>query len=475
MAELDYQVEGRERVSKYAAYLSEHRARHLEELKEFLRFPSISALSAHKEDMLACADWLVGSLTAVGLQQARVMPTGGHPAVYAEWLGAGPDAPTALVYGHYDVQPVDPLHLWETPPFEPGERDGKLYARGACDDKGQVFMHIKAAETLLQVDGRLPVNLKFLIEGEEEVGSRHLGQFLTEHRDLLRADVVVVSDTSLYGPGIPALTVGLRGLTALQVDLKGARGDLHSGVYGGAVQNTLHALVQLLSTLRSADGRILVEGFYDRVRPISEVEKRQWAALPFNEAAYKAELGVSALFGEPGYSAIERTWARPTLELNGIWGGFTGEGTKTVLPSEAHVKITCRLVPDQDPAEISRLVEAHLRRHLPPGVTLHVEHEKGRGRPVVISPDHPAARAAAAALEEAYGRECFFIRSGGSISVVEDFKSVLGLDTVLMGFGLEDENFHAPNEHFHLENFDTGLRALCAYWPSLAAVAQPPA
>lgn len=457
-------------MSKYDQYLSAHRGRHLEELKAFLRFPSVSALSAHKHDMEACAEWLADAMAAAGLQGAAVLRTAGHPVVYAEWRGAGPQAPTALVYGHYDVQPVDPLPLWETPPFEPSERDGKLYARGASDDKGQVFMHIKAVETLLNVDGKLPVNLKFLIEGEEEIGSRHLKEFLEANRELLQADIVVISDTSLYARGVPAITIGLRGLAALEVHLKGARGDLHSGLFGGAVQNALHALVQLLGTLRSPDGRILVAGFYDRVRPISPVEKRQWAELPFDEEQYKAALGVTELFGEPGFTTLERTWARPTLELNGLWGGFTGEGTKTVLPSEAHAKITCRLVPDQEPEEIQRLVEAHLRQHLPPGVTLRVTPEKGGARPIVIAPDHPAIQAAAAALSEAYGRECFFIRGGGSIPVVETFKTLLGLDSVLMGFGLEDENFHAPNEHFHLENFDTGLRALCAYWPRLAAL-----
>ncbi len=456
-------------MSDYGAYLLAHREQHLDELKELLRYPSVSALSAHREDIWACAGWLAAALTAAGMQEARLMPTGGHPVVYAEWLGAGPQAPTALVYGHYDVQPVDPLHLWQTPPFSPSIRDGKIYARGASDDKTQIFMHIKAAEALMRLDGRLPVNLKLLFEGEEEVGSANLASFIDAHRDLLRADVVVVADSGLYARGVPAITVGLRGLVHVQVDLRGANADLHSGLFGGAVQNALHALVQLLSTLRGPDGRILVEGFYDRVRPLSADDRLQLAAAPFDEAGYMAGLGVQELFGEAGYTTIERSRARPTLEFNGIWGGFTGEGTKTVLPCEAHAKLSCRLVPDQGPDEIRQLIEAHLRKHRPPGVTMQITSHPGAALPILVATDHPATRAATAALTGAYGRECLFTRMGASVPVVEIFKRLLGLDAVLMGFALETENLHAPNEHFHLENFDLGLRALCSYWSRLAA------
>ncbi|MFO7173067.1 MAG: dipeptidase [Bacillota bacterium] len=450
------------------SYLTQHREAHLEELKEFLRFPSISALSAHKEDMVRTAQWLAAALERAGLENARVLPTQGHPAVYAEWLHE-PGAPTALVYGHYDVQPVDPLHLWETPPFEPSIRDGKIYARGAVDDKGQVFAQVKAVEALLRTEGRLPVNLKFLIEGEEEVGSRHLPELLEQHRDLLRADVVVISDTSFFAPDVPAVTVGLRGLVALELTLRGPRRDLHSGVYGGAVQNPLHALVQLLASLRSPDGRILVEGFYDKVRPLSPEEREAWARLPFDPEAFREEVGAPALFGEAGYTPLEQTWARPTLEINGLWGGFTGEGTKTVLPAEAHAKITCRLVPDQDPDEIYDLVAAQLRKNLPPGVTLEVRKEKGKGRPVLTPVDHPAVQAAFDALRETYGKEPVPIRSGGSIPIVESFATILGLPAVLMGFGLPGENEHAPNEHWDLAQFDGATRTLARYWHKLAA------
>lgn len=454
------------------SYLAQHREAHLEELKEFLRFPSISALSAHKEDMVRTAQWLAAALERAGLENARILPTAGHPAVYAEWLHA-PGAPTALVYGHYDVQPVDPLHLWETPPFEPSIRDGKIYARGAVDDKGQVFAQVKAVEALLRTEGRLPVNLKFLIEGEEEIGSRHLPELLEQHRDLLRADVVVISDTSFFAPDVPAVTVGLRGLVALELTLRGPRRDLHSGVYGGAVQNPLHALVQLLASLRSPDGRILVEGFYDKVRPLSPEEREAWARLPFDPEAFREEVGAPALFGEAGYTPLEQVWARPTLEINGLWGGFTGEGTKTVLPAEAHAKITCRLVPDQDPDEIYERVEAQLRKNLPPGVTLEVRKEKGKGRPVLTPVDHPAVRAAFDALRETYGKEPVPIRSGGSIPIVESFATILGLPAVLMGFGLPNENEHAPNEHWDLAQFDGATRTLARYWHKLAAALGP--
>jgi acetylornithine deacetylase/succinyl-diaminopimelate desuccinylase-like protein len=448
------------------AYFREHRDEHLNQLKEFLKIPSISALSAHKQDMRTAAEWLAAELKRVGMTRVEIMETGGHPAVYAERCDQ-PAGPTALIYGHYDVQPVDPLHLWTTPPFEPEIRENKLYARGASDDKGQVFMHVKAIEAILQGDGKLPVNLKMLIEGEEEIGSANLERFVAEHKDLLQADLVVISDTALYAPGVPSLTYAVRGLADLEVQVTAAKSDLHSGVYGGAAPNAVQALVQLLATLHRPEGGVAVEGFYDGVRELSPEEKESFAALGFDEEQLKRELHVTTLVGEPGFSALERLWARPTLELNGIFGGFQGEGTKTVIPARAGAKITCRLVPDQDPVKVTEAIEAHLKAHCPPGVTLEVI--KRAGAPACITPvDHPAIRAAMASLAEAYGTEARFIRCGGSIPVVATFQEVLGLPSVLMGFGLEDENFHAPDEHFHLENFDTGLRALCSYWYRLA-------
>lgn len=447
-------------------YFREHRDEHLNQLKELLRIPSISALSVHKADCRRAAEWLAAELKRVGMTRVEILETGGHPAVYAERLDS-PGKPTALIYGHYDVQPVDPLNLWNTPPFEPAVRDGKLYARGASDDKGQVFMHVKVIEALLQQEGKLPVNLKLLIEGEEEIGSENLERFVAAQKDLLQADVVVISDTGLYARGVPSLTYALRGLAAMEVHVTGAKGDLHSGLFGGAAPNAVRSLVQLLATLYRPDGGVAVQGFYDGVQGLSAEEKQSFASLDFSEAAYAQELGVTALPGEPGFTALERLWARPTLELNGVYGGFQGEGTKTVIPAKASAKITCRLVPNQDPTHVLDAIEAHLRANCPPGVSVEVVRQGGS--PAAITPiDHPAIRAAMAALKEAYGKESKFIRGGGSIPVVGMFQQVLGTPSVLMGFGLEDENFHAPNEHFNLENFDTGMRALYLYWHLLA-------
>ncbi len=456
-----------DRAASYDSYLKQHRSEQLAELNEFLRIPSISALSEHKPDVRRAAEFLAKALHQLGFDAVEVIPTKGHPLVYGERL-EGPGRPTVLVYGHYDVQPVDPLNLWETPPFEPAIRDGQLYARGASDDKGPVFMHLKAVETLLAVDGRLPVNLKFLVEGEEEVGGEHLDEYIRTHREKLAADAVVISDTTMYARGLPAICTGLRGLTALQVDVYGANTDLHSGLFGGAVENPLNALARLVASLHTKDGAVAVSGFYDRVRPATPAELESIASLPFADGEYQAELGVPALAGEPGYSTLERLWVRPTLDANGMWGGFQGEGTKTVIPSEGHVKITCRLVPDQEPAEIFSLVAAHLKRNCPPGVRIEVRQMEG-ARPSVVSTDHPAVEAAAHALQESYGVKPAYIRMGGSIPVVQTFQEELQAPVVLIGFGLPDEKFHAPNEHFDLGNFDLGLRTLCRYWNELAA------
>lgn len=452
----------------FEAYFAENREAHLTELNELLRIPSISALSEHKADMQKSAEWLADALKRAGMDNVKLMPTKGNPVVYAEWLKAE-GKPTVLVYGHYDVQPVDPLHLWETPPFEPTVRDEKLYARGASDDKGQTYMHIKALEALLQTTGTLPLNFKFCIEGEEEIGSPNLDAFVEEHKNLLAADVLVISDTTMLERGKPAICYGLRGLCALQIDVKGAKGDLHSGLFGGAIHNPIHALVELLATMHDQDGNITVDGFYDHVQELTDGERAAFQALGQDEEKARQELGVPELYGEKGYSMVERTWVRPTLEINGIYGGFQGEGTKTVIPSEAHAKITCRLVPNQDPDEILALLQAHIQKHAPAGVTVNVQ-LFDKGRPFVTPFDHPAIQAAARAYEKAYGVGPAYTRMGGSVPIVETFGRLLDVPVVLMGFGLPDENFHAPNEHFNLENFDKGLLALCHYWYELENV-----
>ncbi len=442
-------------------YFTEHREKHLEELKSFLRIPSVSALSEHESDMQKGAEWLVQSLQDAGLENVCIDPTDGHPLVYADWLHAE-GKPTILVYGHYDVQPVDPLHLWETSPFDPHVRDNKLYARGASDDKGQVFMHIKAVEALLRLNGELPVNMKFILEGEEEIGSPSLPKYVEEHKEQLAADIIVISDTGMQGPGRPAVCYGLRGLAGIQIDVKGPKGDLHSGLYGGAVQNPLHAIVEILQSFRDTEGVIQVEGFYDDVLPVSDEERAEFAALEFDLEKEKADLGITEDFGERGYSYVERTWIRPTLEINGVTGGFSGEGIKTVLPSEASSKITCRLVPDQDPDDIVAKLKAHVEAHKPAGVTVEIT-EFDKGKPFLTPFDHPAIQAAGRSYEKIYQVPTAFTRMGGSIPIVAAFDEILGLPVVLMGFGLASENFHAPNEHFHLENFDKGLRVISDY------------
>lgn len=448
-------------ASQIDKYFKDHRQAHLEELKGFLRIPSISSLSEHKADMQKGAEWLVKSLTKAGLENVRIDETDGHPLVYADWLHAE-GKPTILVYGHYDVQPVDPLHLWETSPFDPHVRDNKLYARGASDDKGQVFMHIKAVEALLEMDGELPVNMKFILEGEEEIGSPSLPKYVEDNKDKLSADIIVISDTGMQGPGRPAVCYGLRGLAGIQIDVNGPKGDLHSGLYGGAVQNPLHAIVEILESFRDKEGVIQVEGFYDDVRPVSDEERAEFAALEFDLEKEKAELGINEDFGESGYSFVERTWIRPTLEINGITGGFSGEGIKTVLPAEASSKITCRLVPDQDPDDIIAKLKAHVEAYKPAGVTVDIT-EFDKGKPFLTPFEHPAIQAAGRSYEKVYQVPTAFTRMGGSIPIVAAFDEILGLPVVLMGFGLASENFHAPNEHFHLENFDKGLRVISDY------------
>lgn len=447
-------------------YFTSKRDEHLQQLTDFLRIPSISALSEHKADMQKAAEWLKHSFEQAGLENTSIDATDGHPVVYGDWLHAE-GKPTILFYGHYDVQPVDPLHLWESGPFDPEIRDNKLYARGASDDKGQVFMHIKAVEALMHENGSLPVNIKFIIEGEEEVGSPNLEKYIEENKEKLAADIIVISDTGMYGPGKPAICYGLRGLAGVQIDVKGAKGDLHSGLYGGGVQNPIHAISEILASFHDKEGTIAVDGFYEDVRPLADEERAAYQALNFDEEALKQEIGVEALFGEKGYSYLEQTWTRPTLEVNGVFGGFAGEGIKTVLPSEAGAKITCRLVPDQDPEDIVRKLRAHIEAHKPAGVTVTVS-EFDKGKPFITPFDHPAIQAAGKSYEKVYNVPTAFTRMGGSIPIVAAFDEILNLPVVLMGFGLASENFHAPNEHFHLENFDKGLRVIGDYYCELA-------
>ncbi|WAA10889.1 dipeptidase [Fervidibacillus albus] len=452
----------------FQQYLNHHRNSHLEQLKEFLKIPSISALSEHKEDVKTAAEWLKTELSKIRMENVQIFETDGHPIVYADWLHAE-GKPTVLIYGHYDVQPVDPIDLWETPPFEPSIRDGKIFARGASDDKGQVFMHLKAVEALFETVGRLPINLKFIIEGEEEIGSPNLPRFVEEHRDLLKADLLVISDTGMIEKGKPTICYGLRGLCGLQIDVKGAKTDLHSGQYGGGVQNAAHALVQLLASFHDKDGKVTVEGFYDQVLPLTDEEKEAFRSLNTDEEQIRQELGVPELFGEKGFSFNERTWVRPTLEINGMASGFQGEGIKTVLPSEATAKITCRLVPNQDPSEIYELLVKHIEANKPAGVTVSVT-PFDKGTPFLTPFDHPAIQAAGRAYEKVYGVKTAFTRSGGSIPIVADFDRILRIPVVLMGFGLPNENFHAPNEHFHLENFEKGMETICHYWQDVSTL-----
>ncbi|MFO7266188.1 MAG: dipeptidase [Bacillota bacterium] len=444
-------------MSTYEAYLQEHRDRHVQELVEFLRIPSVSALPKHAADVRRAAQWTADSLRRIGVPRVEIWETGGHPAVFGEWI-VDEKLPTYLIYGHFDVQPVDPEHLWETPPFEPTLKDGRLYARGAADDKGCVFIPIKAVEALAAVDGRPPVNVKFLIEGEEEIGSPHLPGLLKARAEELRCDAVLCADGGFYRVQQPDITVGSRGICALQIDVKGAKGDLHSGSYGGAIQNPLHALAAIIASFRSPDGKVLVEGFYDDVRELTPREKEELARVPFDEAKFLAEIGVSEPFGEPGYSTLERLWTRPTLEVNGMWGGFQGEGTKTVLPSEAHAKITCRLVPDQDPQKVLDAIEAHVRKHTPPGVTVTVTKYAGSAPAYLMLPDHPVLEKAKAVLAEVYGEEPVLTRTGGTLPVAAMVKSILKTDFIFFSFSDPDTQVHAPNEFFRLESFDKGVR-----------------
>jgi acetylornithine deacetylase/succinyl-diaminopimelate desuccinylase-like protein len=446
-------------------YLATHADERLEQLKELLRIPSVSAQPVHQPDTHRAAEWVRDQLTAAGLT-AELVPTAGYPILYAEWTGA-PGAPTALIYGHYDVQPPDPLDQWITPPFEPTVREGRLYARGATDDKGQMFTHIKSVEAWMNTAGRLPINVKFVIEGEEEVGSNNLDLFLEQHRDRLQCAVAVISDTAQFAPGVPAITYGLRGILACEVTLRGPKQDLHSGVFGGSVTNPANALAKLIASLHDDHGRVQIPGFYDDVVDLTAEERRDFANLPFNEASYLQSLGVSAPHGEAGFTTLERRWARPTCDINGMISGYTGVGPKTIVPAQSLAKITCRLVPNQDAKKITASLKAFLESRLPPGIRM--EFHEHHGAPAVVCDLHsPYMAAAREAVAAGFGKPPVMIREGGSIPVVGSFKRILGVDTLLLGWGQNTDNLHSPNESFRLEDFHNGTRASAHLWAALA-------
>ncbi|MDB4913070.1 MAG: peptidase [Gemmatimonadetes bacterium] len=447
------------------AYLGAHDARITQELFDFLRIPSVSARSEHDVDTAHAAEWTAASLRAAGLE-ATVHQTAGHPVVVGEWRGAPAGAQTVLVYGHYDVQPAEPLELWTSPAFEPTVRDGRLYARGSVDDKGQLFLHIKALEAHLAVRGKLPCNVIVLAEGEEEVGSAHLAPFIEANAQRLACDAVVISDSAMFAPGLPSILSSLRGLAYFEINVQGPAQDLHSGSYGGAIVNPAMALARILSTFHDASGKIAIPGFYDAVAEWPAHVRTQMKSLPFDDEHFRAEAGSPALGGESGYTVLERLWTRPTCEVNGLLSGYTGEGAKTVLPARAMAKVSCRLVPDQDPAEIERLMKAHVANVAPAGVTATVTHLHG-GRPWRAELNGPLFDAARRALAAAFGTEPVITGEGGSIPVVGDFARILHAPVLLVGFGLPGENAHAPDEWMSMENFTTGMRAIATLWDEL--------
>ena len=444
----------------YESYLEQHQPRFLEEMLAFLRIPSISAIPAHTADVARAAEWVAARVASAGLEHVAILPTGGHPVVYADWLHA-PGKPTVLIYGHFDVQPVDPVGLWTHPPFEPHVENGKVYARGASDDKGNMLVPILALEALLQSAGHLPVNVKVFFEGQEEIGSPQIGAFLPQHKERFACDLVLSADGGQYSEHEPEILVALRGGCGVQIDVKAAKMDLHSGLYGGIVMNPIHALVMILNSMRAPNGVITVEGFYDAVRPLSPEDRERIAAVPYALETVKADLQIPTTFSEAGYTPREASWARPTLEVNGIWGGFQDEGIKTVLPSEAHAKITCRLVADQDPEQIVALLQAHVERHTPPGVTVATTPLAFRAYPYLAPTDFPGNQAAREILLELYGREPYYVRSGGSIPVCSLFEKHLGAYTASFGFGIGDERQHSPDEFYRLASFRRGQTAYC--------------
>ncbi len=452
-------------LSQALAYLKDNSDRFLAELEAFLRIPSVSTTAEHKDDIARAANWVADNLRAIGARKVAVYPTAGHPVVYGELPATRENAPTVLVYGHYDVQPAEPLELWENPPFEPTVRGERLYARGATDMKGQVMASLKAVEAAAHAG--LPVNVKFVIEGEEEIGSPDLAGFIAEHKDLLAADVCLNPDSGMLGADWPTITYALRGLAYFELRVYGPEHDLHSGIYGGVVHNPAQALAELIAGMHDENGRITLPGFYDRVRPLSDEERKALAKLPFDPTAfYLKQTGVPQLWGEPEYTPIERTGARPTLEINGLYSGFIEEGAKTVIPSYAMAKISCRLVPDQDPDEVAGQLKAYLKAHAP--ATIRWELDVMAGAPASVTDIHtPAVKALAKAMEDTWGTQPFYRREGGSIPVVGQMQQILGLDSVLTGFGLPDGNLHAPNENLHLPTWRKGMEALVRFFFAL--------
>src|ERR1043165_3320244 len=456
-------------ASPAVSYARSNQARFLNELKDLLRIPSVSTLTEHKADVQKAAEFVAADLRRIGMENVQVIPTKGHPLVYADWLHASGKA-TVLMYAHYDVQPPDPLNEWITPPFEPTERNNNLYARGAVDDKGQLWMEVKALESLMQSGGgKLPINVKVLIEGEEEVGGESIAEYVRKEKARLKADFALVCDTELFAPNLPTLCVGLRGLVYTEIEAVGAKVDLHSGMYGGAAPNPIFALIEIISKLKDSKGKILIPGFYKGVKAPSKDELKAWKRLPFNEEHYrKTEVGSKVLTGEPGYSVMHRTWARPTLEVHGMPGGFTAPGAKTVIPARAFAKVSMRLVPNQDPDDILKGYTAYVTNLTPKGIETNIK-VWSKGPACVVGTNNPFIKAATQALHEVFKKDTVFIRSGGSIPIVTDFQDVLKIPSVMMGFGLPDDNLHAPNEKFHIPNFYRGIESIIGFFEKLGA------
>ncbi len=448
-------------MEKLNAFIEENKDRFIEELFGLIRIPSVSSKSEHKPDMQSATEYIKKSLLEAGADMAEVIPTDGHPVVYAEKI-IDPSLPVVMVYGHYDVQPAEPLELWKSPPFEPEIRDGKIWGRGADDDKGQLFMHVKAFEYLVNND-KLPCNVKFMIEGEEEIGSPSLGKFCEANSDKLKCDVILVSDTAMIGRDAPSITTGLRGLSYMEVEVTGPNRDLHSGLYGGAVVNPVNVLAKMIASLTDENNRITIPGFYDDVIEASDEERKGMANAPFDEEQYKKEIDVDNLGGEAGYSTLERTGIRPSLDVNGIWGGYTGEGAKTILPSKAYAKISMRLVPNQDYRKVDEMFKSHFESIAPPGVRVNAKLLHG-GQGYVSPIDHPAYRAASKAYEDTFGKKPIPYRSGGSIPIISLFEKILGVKSILMGFGLESDAIHSPNENYPLWNFYKGIETIPLFY-----------
>jgi len=453
-----------------AEYIESKRDAHLKELAEFLKIPSVSTKSEHKPDIERAAKWVADKLRAAGMEKVEILPTGGHPMAYAEWLKA-PGKPTVLFYGHYDVQPAEPLDKWTTPAFEPAVRNGNLYGRGTADDKGQIHIHFAAIEALMKVEGKLPINLKVMIEGEEEVGSVNLWNFVEKYRERLKADALVVSDTSMLARGVPSVTYGLRGLNYYQIEVTGPVTDLHSGVFGGPAPNPIRVVCELFAQLHDKNNRVAIPGFYNDVATVSKAERKALNSLPWSKKAFLKTLGGPGpgFTPEKGYTIVEQLWCRPTIELNGIWGGYTGEGAKTVIPSKAYAKFSTRLVPNQDPKKIAKLVEKHIRKLLPKTVECKFQ-VLSMGKPWVAPYTHPFFQAAHTALQKGFGKRAVFIREGGSIPFVTQMYDTFKVPCILLGFGLPDENAHAPDEHILLENYFGGIKAVAFFYKELGGL-----